>query len=270
MSNMAKTRSIHKNDYMGDLLNGIKRSDIWLTLAFHDIRQRFRRSSIGPFWITLNMGIMVVALGGIFSQIFNQSIEVFVPHVACGLIFWGLLNSVANEGCFTFIESSGYIRNVPMPLSVHYYKIFVRNVITWLHNMIIYVIVFAIFTQDLNENHIYFLPGIIIFFLNIFWVGFITAMLSARFRDVPQIVASIFQVLFLVTPVFWTHDILPERPAFISFNPAFHLIEIVRSPLLGNAPEMLSWYVTGGTAICGLLFMIICYRAAFKKIPFWV
>jgi len=112
-----------------DLWYGLKRQELWWTFAVHDIKQRFRRSTLGPFWLTLSMGIMVAALGFVFSNIFKQEISIFIPYLATGLIFWGLLIAMIHEGCTSFIAGEGYIRNVPMPLSVHFYRMFARNLI---------------------------------------------------------------------------------------------------------------------------------------------
>ena len=75
------------------------------------------------------MGIMVAALGFVFSKIFNQEIIIFIPYLATGLIFWGLLTAMIQEGCTAFIACEGYICNVPMPVNVHFYRMFARNLI---------------------------------------------------------------------------------------------------------------------------------------------
>ena len=72
-----------------DLWQGLKQQELWWTFAVHDIKQRFRRSILGPFWLTRSMGIMVAALGFVFSKLFNQEIIIFIPYLATGLIFWG-------------------------------------------------------------------------------------------------------------------------------------------------------------------------------------
>ena len=154
-----------------DLWDGLQRPELWWIFAFHDIKQRFRRSTLGPLWLTLTMGIMIAALGFVFSQLFKQEISSFLPYLAVGLIFWGLLTSAINEGCNAFIAGEGYIRNVPMPISVHFYRSFARNLIIWAHNMVIYFLVIALFPLQWSWNMLLFFPGFALFLVNLAWMG---------------------------------------------------------------------------------------------------
>jgi len=253
-----------------DLWHGLKHQELWWTFAVHDIKQRFRRSTLGPFWLTLSMGIMVAALGFVFSKIFNQEISIFIPYLATGLIFWGLLTAMIHEGCTAFIACEGYIRNVPMPVSVHFYRMFARNLIIWGHNMVIYLILFFLFLREVSASYLFFVPGFALFLANLAWMGLTAGILSTRFRDIPQVVLSLLQVVFFTTPIFWSVDSLPNRPAFIDWNPFYHLIEIVRAPLLGHPPQALSWAVSVGLIAIGIPFTALLYRRAFARIPYWI
>src|SRR5262245_13485427 len=88
---------------IADILNGARLYELWIRFAVHDIRQRFRRSVLGPFWLTLSMGMMVATLGFLFSTVFQQDVAKLLPFIATGLIFWGLLTSCINEGATVFI-----------------------------------------------------------------------------------------------------------------------------------------------------------------------
>ncbi len=246
------------------------RRELWWVFAAHDIKQRFRRSTLGPLWLTLTMGIMVGALGFVFSQLFKQDLTEFLPYLAVGIIFWGLLTSVINEGCTAFVAGEGYIQNVPMPISVHYYRVFARNIIIWAHNMVIYFLVILVFTPKFSLFTILILPGFLVFLLNLAWMGLVAGILSTRFRDIPQVITNLLQVVFFVTPIFWSAKVLPDRTAFIELNIFYHLLELVRSPLLGSAPPPLSWIVGCTMAIVGIPFSIWLYRRAYARIPYWV
>ncbi len=255
---------------VSDLVDGLKNYQLWWVFAVHDIKQRFRRSLLGPFWLTLSMGIFVGSLGFVMSQLFNQEIQVFIPYLATGIIFWTLLTSVITEGCSSFIAAEGYIKNVPMPLSVHFYRMVARNSIIWAHNMVIYLAVFMLFIHTFSMNNLFFIPGFILFLSNAIWIGMVAAILSSRYRDIPQVITSFIQVVFFVTPIFWSISNFPKRPAFVEWNPFYHLLEIVRAPLLGQAPNDLSWLVAFGLLCLGLPTTLYLYRRAYARIPYWV
>lgn len=253
-----------------DLLAGIRRHELWFGFAIFDVRQRFRRSMLGPLWLTLSMGIMVAALSLVFGTLFQQNIDHLVPHLATGLIFWGLISSTVIEGGASFTAAEGYVRSVPMPTSVHVYRMFARNVITWSFNIVIYVFIWLIFLRTLSWEYLLFLPGLVLLLANLLWAAFVVAIISTRYRDIPQVIASVVQVVFFVTPVFWSVESLPSRPAFVSLNPAYHLLEIVRAPLLGQAPLAMSWFVAGALAVIGFPIAFLLYRRAYPRIPYWV
>jgi len=253
-----------------DLLVGFKKFELWWLFAVFDIKQRFRRSLLGPLWLTISMGIFVGALGFVMSQLFKQDINTFLPYLATGVIFWTFITSVITEGCTSFVSAQGFIRNVPMPLSVHYYRMFARNLMIWMYNMAIYVIVFVVFVKELSLNLLLFLPGMVILSLNVLTLGMIAAIICTRFRDVPPIITSILQVVFFVTPIFWSAQTLPNRPAFIVFNPFYHLIEIVRAPLLGQAPGLISWVASIAIFAVSAPIAVYLYRRAFARISYWV
>ncbi|HWW47924.1 MAG TPA: ABC transporter permease [Xanthobacteraceae bacterium] len=253
-----------------DLWAGLRRYEVWWIFAIHEIKQRFRRSVLGPFWLTLSMGVMVAALGLVFGTLFNQDMRSFLPYLSTGLIFWGLMTTVINEACTAFIVSEGSIRNVPMPLSVHLYRMMARNLIIWTMNMVIYLAVIVYFGVRPNANFFLFIPGFLLLLVNLFWMAMVASILSTRFRDIPQVIASLLQVVFFVTPIFWSIESLPTRPAFIHWNPFYHLLEIVRAPLLGAAPHALSWMIAVCLAIVGIPVALWLYRRAYPRIPYWV
>ena len=255
---------------IADLIEGGRRYAMWSHLAFHDIRQRFRRSILGPFWLTLSMGIMIGAMGLVFSTLFRQNISQTLPYIATGIIFWSLLTSCINEGTSTFIAAESFIRNVPVPVSVHFYRMMARNVFIWLFNMAIYLLVVVVFRISLGWSLILFLPGLVLFLFNVAWIALASAILSTRYRDIPQVISNVIQVVFFLTPVFWSPAVLTNRPAFVDLNPFYHLLAVVRDPLLGEAPKAESWLFCLGMAIVGLGVTSWLYRRAHARIAYWV
>ncbi len=253
-----------------DLLSGLRLYELWSRLAVHDIRQRFRRSVLGPIWLTLSMGIMIMALGLVFSTLFHQDVGKTLPYIATGVIFWGLLIGCITDGTVVFISAESFIRNVPVPISLHFYRMMARNVIIWCFNMAIYVLVAIYFGVTVGWVNFLFIPGLILFLINAAWLSMAAGVLSTRYRDIPQVITNVLQVIFFVTPIFWSPETLPNRPAFVAFNPFYHVIEIVRAPLLGEVPTSGSWAVCIGMAIAGFGLTTWLFRRAHARIAYWV
>lgn len=264
------TAAIIPKQAVRDLIEGGRSYEMWWRFAMHDIKQRFRRSLIGPLWLTLSMGIMVAALGLVFSTIFQQEISGILPYISVGLIIWGFISSCVNEGALVFISGADYVRNVPIPLSVHVYRMLARNIIILAFNMTIYILVLIVFPHPLNLNYLLAIPGFVLLVVNVGWVSIVLAVLSARYRDIPQVMASLLQVIFFVTPVFWSAHTLPNRPTFILLNPIYHFLEIVRTPLLGGQASLTSWAVAVACAVVGSVATVWLYRRAYPRVAYWV
>src|SRR5262245_33272407 len=73
-----------------DVIQGVKLWPLWGTLGWNEILQRYRRSMLGPFWLTISMAVMVVALGVVYAELFKQKIDDFVPFFCLGILLWTL------------------------------------------------------------------------------------------------------------------------------------------------------------------------------------
>ncbi len=258
------------NGAIRDLVSGFARHEVWTRFAVHEIRQRFRRSVLGPFWLTASMGVFVGALGLINATLFNQDVSQTLPYIAIGVIVWGFLSACISEGSTTFISRESYIRNVPLPISLHIYQMLARNSIIMGFNMVIYVGV-LIWSRTLpGPAFLLIVFSAPLLLINVAWMSLAAAILSTRYRDIPQVIASVLQVVFFLTPIFWSTAAMPTRPHFVQFNPLFHLLEIVREPLLGNAPHLMSWGISVLFAAAGCLVTYLLYRRAYTRIAYWV
>lgn len=113
----------------GDLIEGFRRHELWLHLGWQDIKQRYRRSVLGPFWITIATGTTAVAMGGLYSKLFRLELSQHLPYVTLGLIIWNLINAAILDGADVFVSNEGLIKQLPAPLSVHVYRLVWRQMI---------------------------------------------------------------------------------------------------------------------------------------------
>lgn len=252
-----------------DLSEGLRRWELWGSLGWHDIRQRYRRSMLGPFWITLSMGIMVGAMGFVYAELFNQNIRDYLPFLALGIIIWGFISTPILEGCNVFIGSEGVIRQLRAPLSVHVLRMMWRNVIILGHNMVIYVVLLAVFGIWPGPTGLLALPGLLILCLTGVWTSLLAGLLSARFRDIPYITGSIIQIIFFVTPVLWGVDQLKNK-LIAELNPFYHLVESVRMPLLGHVPPLETWATGLGVTAVGWLVTLALFVRFRERIAYWI
>ncbi|PKN64862.1 MAG: ABC transporter permease [Deltaproteobacteria bacterium HGW-Deltaproteobacteria-10] len=257
---------------MIDELNAIARYfHMWSLLGWYDIKQRYRRSLIGPFWITISTGIMVGSIGLMFSTIFKSSFSEFLPYFAIGQIIWLLLAAQLTDACTMFVQSQSIIKQVSLPLSVHVLRKLWYNIILFLHNFLIIIIVLVIAGKGFSWEYLLIIPAIILILILLFLLSMILGIICTRFRDITQIVAVFLQLIYFFTPIFWMKKSLASKQSWITdFNPFFHIIELVRSPLLGKPPDLYHWislliYIVLAAAIT--FFFIKRFR---NRVAYWL
>ena len=255
---------------IADLADGLCRWPLWGLMGWQDIRQRYRRSMLGPFWLTLSMGILVGALGVLYAKLFGVDIHDYLPFLTLGFLSWTLISTLINEGCGTFTASENFIKQMRLPFSLFVYRIVWRNLIIFAHNLIIYPVVAVLFGIWPGVTGLLFLPGLAIVALNGLWAGLLLGMICARFRDVPQIVASLLQVAFFLTPIIWKPDLLGRRAGIVDLNPFYHFVQIIRAPLLGEVPDALTWGMALGVTAAGWFVTFLFFRRFRSRISYWV
>ena len=253
-----------------DLAEGLQKSWLWTELALQDIRLRYRGSMLGPFWLTISTTVMVVAMGVLYAKIFRMDVTSYLPFLAVGLVLWQFVSQLVIDGCFTFLAVAGIMQQVRLPYSLHAYRLVCRNLLVLAHNAVIVPVVLLFFHVSIGWDVIAIVPGMLFLCVNGVWVGILFGMLSARFRDVPPIIASLMQMVFFVTPIFWSPDLLGYWKSVGELNPLYAALDIVRAPLLGMPPAPFSWTVVIVGTLLGSTVTFALFARFRGRIAFWV
>jgi lipopolysaccharide transport system permease protein len=253
-----------------DLYHGLGSFRLWTLLGWLDIRQRYARSTLGPFWITLSMGVMVGSMGVVYGTLFGQKMAQYLPMVGDGFVIWGLISGILNESCGAYINNANYIRQNNAGLWVYVFQVAWRQALMFAHNAVISLALMLAFGFPSLTVAWLALPGLLLLVANLVWMGQIFAILSARYRDVPQMVAAVVQIFFYVTPLMWRPDMLHHYRWILTYNPFGALVDISRSPLLGAAPSAQSWLVAAGMAVVGWPLAIFIASKKLHLIAYWV
>lgn len=234
-----------------DLSNSFQRVGLAWSLATHDVGSRYRGSILGPFWITLSMGLMVLGIGVLYASLFKLPLNEFLPYVALGIVFFGVITGTINEGCETFVLASGMLSQTSLPMFTFVWRTIFRNLINLAHHLVIVVGMLVFYGTWREANPLLAVVGIAFLLVNAGWMSMLAAIASARFRDIPPVVQSVTQFAMFMTPVFWLPDRFGKHQAILDWNPFYHLLQAVRAPLLGETVHALTYGVLAGMALVG-------------------
>lgn len=253
-----------------DFWEAVKEHELWLYLARQDIRLRYRRSKIGPFWITLSMTVFIVTLGVVYSKLFNVDIKEYLPFLASGFIIWTFISGMLTEMPNLFVDNAGYIKDIKMnPISI-VFRMATRHLIILGHNIVIMIGVYFYFEINPGYSIILLLPSTVIVMMNLISIGIALSVIGVRFRDVAPMTQSVVQILFFITPLMWFPRLLSVDSWIVIANPFAHFLDIMRSPILGQQPELHSWFVSVITLSIFSFISLIVYKNKSHNIPHWV
>jgi ABC-type polysaccharide/polyol phosphate export permease len=243
-----------------------------MRLGSQDVLQAYRRSSIGPFWITIGMAVQVAAIGSVFGLIFGADLSEFLPFLAVSLILWGFISNSISDGSMAFVTGEAILRQLPLPQFIHVLRSMWKNILVLSHNLVIVPLVFILFLRSPNLNLLYFLPGMVLTTTFLLFSTFVLGLLTTRYRDMQQITVSVVAVMFYVTPVIWQPSLIPSGTAhlLLGLNPFYHFLQIIRLPILGQPPTFENWTLSiAMTLVAGL----VAYFASKKyknRLAYWV
>jgi lipopolysaccharide transport system permease protein len=255
---------------LADILAGLRGYELWTTIGWHDIRQRYRRSVVGPFWITISMAAMIVGLSYLYSGLFDQKFFEYITYVALGIITFTLISTLINESADVFISSQRIILQTKVAFSVYVYRMIWRNLLFFGHNFIIYCLLVLFGFVSINATALLAVFGLAFIAFNGVWIALVLGPLSARFRDVPPIMTSLTQLAFFLTPVFWRPEQMRGRQVLVLLNPFYYMVEMVRKPLMGEVPSLEMWLMSIGMCIVGTIIGVVFFARYRRRIAYWV
>jgi len=255
---------------ISDIVSGVCSIHIWPTLGWQEVMQRYRRSVLGPFWLTIGTAVMLCIMGPLYAKLFNEDIAAYFPYLAVNLVLWQTIFQLVQDGCTVFILSEGYIKQMRLPLSIYVLRMVWKNLIILAHNFVVVVLVIAFFPPKIGVQLLVFPLAVFVFAANALWVGILLGMVCARFRDVALMLTNLMQVAFFVTPVMWKPQMLGRHEWAVNLNPFYHFLETLRTPLLGEPANMSSWAMVAGITLAGYAVTILLYSRFRSRIAYWV
>jgi lipopolysaccharide transport system permease protein len=254
-----------------DVYEGLKEWRIWFLLAWQDTKLRYRRSTLGPLWITLSMAVTIYTMGLLYGRLFKMDLSLYYPFLATGLLTWSLISSLLTEGASIFLEAEQFIKQVKQPYSIFVFRMVTKCFIVFFHNILVFIPIILFFNVKLNFHTLFIFLSLAILWINGIVYSVIFAILGTRFRDIVQLIISLVQVVFFLTPIIWSPSVLPERYQYIvKINPFAQFMELLRNPLLGSLPSAYAIFFITIVTLLGFFVSFVVFARYRARIPYWL
>lgn len=250
--------------------NGTRRAEAWATLAWFDVVLRYRRSMLGPWWITLSLGLLLAGLGPLYAILLDVPLRSYLPFVTLGVVSWTFIAGSLQDCCSGLVGAGPQLRLGTVPPSLLVWRIVARHAFQLAHHLLLVVVVLAWSGIAITPAMLLAIPGLLAVALQLHFWGLVLAIACARFRDVASVVSSALQLAMFLTPVFWEPSRLPDRARFVLWNPFAAMIETVRSPLLGEMPHASAWAIVGISLAISAVAAAASLIAQRGRLVYWV
>lgn len=255
---------------LNDLKDAFRRPALVTTLIRSGFVQRHAGVLRAVFWIASITAATVLGLGLIYGEILGTERSEYLPYVATGIITWGLIASLLNDGAGVFIAAQGVYGQTPIAKSLFAIRAVGIAALTYLVKLpvLIGVLWWAGVAPDLQGLALAGL-GLLLLFWTGFWFALAWGTIGARFHDLPHLTNAVVVFSFFVTPVFWQEERLGQFRFIVDYNPLYHFIHTVRGSLLGYDGLDVSFIWVGAVAVAMTLLGSLVFGGFARRLNYW-
>ena len=245
------------------LINDIWASrQLWFTLSKLDLVSRFRGTRLGLAWLLISQIGTFYITALIWSKIFKLDFNDFFIYIGLGFATWGFIsNSIAYSASSVFSGISTYL-NSNTPMVVGPCRVTAANLYVFVLGIFIPVTLSLAINQIPFANLVLLFVGLILMILFVLTISIIVSVISIKYKDIPQALGVVFQLLFVISPIIYTAEMLESRGIgfFADINPFYWALYVVREPLISASFPDLKYYsylalITVTFSVISILFV---------------
>lgn len=268
----ANTSSVH-GDLIADLWNSLRNYEFWAFSSWLGIVTKYRRSSLGFVWLFAPPVAYIYGIGYFYSSLFGREQLPFQVHLGIGYLLWRMVTQVIGQSSATMLGNRAFILDGRTRFTDYLMQVLVQALFYQLIAMMLVVPLLFMLPGVRPEGLALLAVSMPVFYLNVLWLSVVVGVVGARYPDIHELSNTIFIFGFLLTPIVWSADMAPvdsTRGFFARINPAFHLIEFVRAPLVGETLERGTLIYLAAMTVGGWLLAAFVYRRYSRYVAIWI
>lgn len=253
-----------------ELVGIVTQSFTWRALALADIRSKYRRTALGPWWLTASNGLMALGIGVVFGGFFGTDQRTYLPFFMVGMTVWNFVSSAINESSGVLVQASELIKATQLPLAAYVMRAIQRNFLIFLHNFMVVPIIWFFLPWPLGWSLLLSVVGMAIVFVFTSGVCLAISIICVRYRDMPPVVGMIVQFLFFISPIIWMPERVRAGHWALILNPFTYILSIARDPLLSRPVDPVAWPIAIGAMVVSVILAAAIYIRYRRRVVFWV
>lgn len=255
------------------LRSSLREPEFWAYSSWLDIVTRYRRSRLGVLWILLPPLLYVGGIGYFYGKLLGASVLSFIPHLGLGYLLFRMISMVINESASVLPGHQSFILDGHVRLTDFVLRVIAKALFYFVAALPVIAVAVS-FAPGLSLiGAVLSAGGFFLVLLNLVWLATIIGLVGARFPDIHELMGSIFIFAFILTPILWSADRAPLNSlhgVLMRMNPLFHLVEVVRAPLLGERLDPTTPFYLAVMTVAGWLLAYLFYRRYARFVPLWM
>jgi ABC-type polysaccharide/polyol phosphate export permease len=253
-----------------DFTESLKLYPLWMHQGRTEVLRRYQRTVLGPLWHTLSLAIFIGVTGIIWAAIMKVELPRYMTFLPAGLVTWGLISTFVLEGAGMLTAAQTQILSNRTPYPMLAMSLVWRTFLIFLHQLPLCILAILVFSNGFTWTNLLLVPATLVACICGVWMSLLSGLLTLRFRDAQAIIGSMMHIAMFATPIFWSRDLLsPELGYLADWNPLFHLVEIMRQPILGQLPTATNWLVSLGLMTFGMAATMAIYSRVRHRVAYW-
>lgn len=252
-----------------DLLELMRYRDLLYTLAWRDIKVRYKQSVLGFLW-ALFMPLLIVAAGMLvrfgYSRLSGQAVGwVDTAEVAVRAVPWAFFVSSLRAATLSLMSNTPLVTKIYFPKSVlpiaATFSQFVDLGVAYLA----LAVVLGIAGIGAGAVLLWVPPLLALLACLVIGLGLLLSALALFFRDVKFIVEILLTFGIFFTPVFYDVEMFGSWGTYLMLNPLAPVLEALEAVIIRGQTPHLGWLAYG--AACALLMLWASYRTFTRLEP---
>lgn len=198
-----------------------------------DLRARYKGSFFGFLWNFANPLLQLAVFTIVFKDILKVQIPNFAIFIFVGLLPWIFFSSTILSSSSNIVGNANLIKKVYFPREVLPISLVTSGLMNYIFGLLVLFPVLLINDIAITWVVIYLPFVIAIQYFFVLGLSFIFSSLNVYFRDIGNILDVLVMLLFYMTPVVYSVDILPEHIRnILEMNPMAQFIGLYRDILI--------------------------------------
>lgn len=256
-----------------DYAASLRRPEFWVYATWLGLVTKYRRSRLGMLWAFLPPALYAFGVGGFFANIQGTTPQEFIPHLAVGYIVFRFVVVSLSEATTACTGNVSFILDGRVRLTDYVLQVIAKAAFYFMLAIPVALVALSLTPSFQWIGVLTLIPALLAVVLNVAWMGSILSVVGARLPDVHELMGSVLMFSFLFTPIIWTAEQAPAdslRGSVARINPLFHMVEVVRAPILGEPIERLSLLYLGIMLVVGWFVAVAVYRRYARFVPIWL